>query len=34
MLSAVGFDDRETRIMSAVAMAESAGDSDADTVKV
>ena len=33
MLSAVGFDDRETRIMSAVAMAESAGDSDADTVK-
>ena len=33
MLSAVGFDDRETRIMSAVAMAESAGDRDADTVK-
>lgn len=33
MLSAVGFNDEQTRIMGAVAMAESAGDSNADTVK-
>ena len=33
MLSAVGFNDEQTRIMGAVAIAESAGDSDADTVK-
>lgn len=33
MLSAVGFTDEQTRIMGAVAMAESAGDSNADTVK-
>ncbi len=33
MLSAVGFNDEQTRIMGAVAIAESAGDSNADTVK-
>ena len=33
MLSAVGFTDEQTKVMGAVAMAESAGDSNADTVK-
>tara|TARA_Y200000002_G_scaffold20298_1_gene15612 strand:- start:3443 stop:6544 length:3102 start_codon:yes stop_codon:yes gene_type:complete len=33
MLSAVGFTDEQTKVMGAVAIAESAGDSEADTVK-